>query len=115
MEKFYSALFSPIQIGKMTVKNRIETAPTIIPMIDEQGYPTDHFIAHYRNRAKGGAGIVTVGETAIDWKYSKTNYAHINSWGEIAGVDLNDGTPFINMVPKLILNFVPAVSGEPRN
>lgn len=96
MEKFYSALFSPIQIGKMTVKNRIETAPTIIPMIDEQGYPTDHFIAHYRNRAKGGAGIVTVGETAIDWKYSKTHFAQINIWGEKAGVALNDVTDAIH-------------------
>ena len=54
MERPYPALFSPIQIGPLTVRNRIETAPTLMPMIDEQGYPTDHFIAHYRNRAKGG-------------------------------------------------------------
>ncbi len=96
MEKYYPALFAPIQIGKMTVKNRIETAPTVIPMIDEQGYPTDHFIAHYRNRAKGGAGIVTVGETAIDWKYSKTHFAQINIWGEKAGVALNNVTDAIH-------------------
>ena len=96
MKRYFPALFSPIKIGNMTVKNRIETAPTIIPMIDEQGYPTDHFIAHYRNRAKGGAGIVTIGETAIDWKYGKTHFAQINIWGEKAGVALNNVTDAIH-------------------
>lgn len=96
MERPYPALFSPIQIGPLTVRNRIETAPTLMPMIDEQGYPTDHFIAHYRNRAKGGAGIVTVGETAIDWESGKTHFAQINIWGEKAGVALNDLTDAIH-------------------
>ncbi len=90
MKRNYESLFSPIYLGKkkIRVRNRIETAPTLSPMVDGQGYPTAAFAAYYAEKAKGGAGIVTVGETAIDWDYAKTHKAQINLWGDYAPIQL---------------------------
>ncbi len=89
MERYYPTLFSPIKIGKKVIaRNRIETAPTLYPGISPEGYPTDSFIAYYRNKARGGAGIVTVGETPVDWDYGKTHACQIQLRGEHAGMYL---------------------------
>jgi len=52
-----SVLFSPIQIGKVTVPNRIVMAPMT------RGYATDGVLAesaidYYRRRAEGGTGLI---------------------------------------------------------
>lgn len=50
----------PIKIGKMEVKNRVVAAPTYCGYADEEGYVTQRLIDLYEERAKGGAGLVTV-------------------------------------------------------
>ncbi|MBQ8502696.1 MAG: FAD-dependent oxidoreductase [Clostridia bacterium] len=58
----YESLFSPIQINKMTVKNRIVMAPMgNISMCDETGRPNEKMIAYFTERAKGGVGLITTG------------------------------------------------------
>ena len=51
----YPNLFSPIQIGKTTVKNRIFMPPLSTNLADK-GYVTDALVEHYSNRAKGEIG-----------------------------------------------------------
>jgi 2,4-dienoyl-CoA reductase (NADPH2) len=57
-------LFSPITIGKLTLKNRI-----IMPAIDlgfcPDGMVNKRMIQFYRERAQGGAGLIMVGGAAI--------------------------------------------------
>lgn len=98
MKRNYDSLFSPIYLGKskIRVRNRIETAPTLCPMVDGNGYPTDKFAAYYTEKAKGGAGIVTIGETAIDWDYGKTHKAQLNLWGDYAAIQLANVTDSIH-------------------
>jgi 2,4-dienoyl-CoA reductase-like NADH-dependent reductase (Old Yellow Enzyme family)/thioredoxin reductase len=55
-------LFSPIQIGRMTAKNRLlMPAMSINFGVDENGHVTDQLTAYLAARARGGAGIILVG------------------------------------------------------
>ena len=49
----YEHLFSPIQIGTTTVKNRV-FMPPISTNLADKGYVTDELVEHYAARAKGG-------------------------------------------------------------
>lgn len=61
----YSRLFSPIQVGSMTLKNRI-VMPAMHHLYTENGHPTDRFNEYYWKRAEGGAGLVIVGACRFD-------------------------------------------------
>ena len=61
----YPHLFSPLKVGPLTIKNRIEAAPVSLFNLTEKGHFTREVIAHYRAVAKGGAGLVTVGEGVV--------------------------------------------------
>lgn len=64
----YPHLFSPIKVGPLTLKNRIEAAPVNISNLPMSGYPTAENIAIFEGKAKGGAAIVNMGECRIDLK-----------------------------------------------
>ena len=58
----YDTMFSPIQINKTTVKNRIVMAPMgNIDMCEETGRPNEQMLQYFFARAKGGAGLLTTG------------------------------------------------------
>jgi len=58
----YSALFEPVKINSLTVKNRIIMAPMgNVSMADETGRPSNKMIAYFTERAKGGTGLITSG------------------------------------------------------
>lgn len=67
----YEALFQPGQIGSMTVKNRIVMPPMSSRLSTIDGEVTDEMIAYYAERAKGGAGTITVEYAYIDELESK--------------------------------------------
>ena len=47
MEYKYPHLFSPIKVGRLTLKNRIEAAPVNISNLPISGYPTAENIAKW--------------------------------------------------------------------
>ena len=58
----YAELFSPIQVNRLTLKNRIVMAPMgNINMCDETGRPNDQMLQYFFARAKGGCGLITTG------------------------------------------------------
>lgn len=58
----FDTLFSPIQINRTTIKNRIVMAPMgNIDMCEETGRPNDMMLHYFFERAKGGAGLITTG------------------------------------------------------
>jgi 2,4-dienoyl-CoA reductase-like NADH-dependent reductase (Old Yellow Enzyme family)/thioredoxin reductase len=65
----YPNLFSPIQIGKTTVKNRIFMPPLSTNLADK-GYVTDALVEHYSNRAKGGVGLIITEVTTVEPIYT---------------------------------------------
>lgn len=62
-EKYpYDALFSPLTINRLTVKNRIVMAPMgNIDMCEETGRPNNKMLQYFFARAKGGTGLLTTG------------------------------------------------------
>ena len=61
----YKYIFTPLKIGRMTVKNRIETAPCVPFLASIDGDVTRELIEWEKAFARGGAGIVTIGDTPI--------------------------------------------------
>ncbi len=59
-------LFEPLEIGAMTLKNRVAMAPMESKLCHADGSVSRDQIAYYRARAAGGAGLVTVEFTCID-------------------------------------------------
>ena len=74
----YQNVFSPFRFGNVEVKNRIEIAPAIPCLATPDGFVTRELIEYYRSLAKGGAGIVTIGDTAIDFEYAKNHEHQLN-------------------------------------
>ena len=70
MQSFEHVL-SPFRFGNVEVKNRIEFSPTCTSLGSPDGYVTRELIEYYRSVARGGAGIITVGETPVDYHYAK--------------------------------------------
>lgn len=56
----YPHLFSPLKIGSLTLKNRIEAASTSLAELSSEGYLTRDNIAYYKLKAKGAAAVVTI-------------------------------------------------------
>lgn len=69
----YPHLFSPIRIGNLKLKNRIIAAPTSPSMITTEGHFTPEMIAYIEEKAKGGAAVVTYGESI---PHSATGKSH---------------------------------------
>ncbi len=107
----YPCLFSPIKIGNLTLKNRIEAAPISVNDHNLQLHLADNHIALYERRAAGGAAIVTLGEAYVDGKMGLAQECialydpkvipslirvtdAIKSHGAIASIELNHGGIF---------------------
>lgn len=59
-------LLEPITIGQLTVRNRTFMSAMNENMCSMDGAPTDHQIAYYEARAKGGVGLVITGNAFVD-------------------------------------------------
>lgn len=100
----YPNLFSPMRIRNTYFKNRIESAP--MSHNGDIPFYTREAMEMYNTLAKGGAGIVTLGEAGV---HSKTGHAHptmphlddttvlpgliqtveaVHKWGALASIEL---------------------------
>lgn len=71
MEKnpYFEHLFSPIQVGHVTYKNRVASTPLGNTMVRGDGtYPAASFKV-YLDRARGGCAEVSASENMVDFKY----------------------------------------------
>ncbi len=105
----YEALLQPLKIGKLTAKNRIEAAPTLTCISHADQSVSPELVEWYKVQAKGGAGLITVLETAIDRDRAITQPTQLNlgsdfyipaltsvaevikDGGAIASIELNHG------------------------
>ncbi len=65
-----SVIFTPFQIGKMTVKNRIECAPYGNALFRMDGAADNKQMMHFRNLVAGGVGMVTIGSANCNLDYA---------------------------------------------
>jgi len=61
----FETLFSPIRINKTQIKNRI-VYPSMGVLYSRDGKLNERYLNYYVEKARGGAGIVTVGPVGID-------------------------------------------------
>ncbi|GAB4221008.1 MAG: FAD-dependent oxidoreductase [Spirochaetota bacterium] len=61
----YQLLFTPITINTLEIKNRI-AYPALGLLYSYDGTLNDRYYEYFREKAKGGAGLVTVGPVGID-------------------------------------------------
>lgn len=74
----YEALLEPLKVGPLTAKNRVEAAPTLLCVAHADQSVSRDIVEFYRVQAKGGAGIITVMETAIDADRAITQPTQLN-------------------------------------
>lgn len=100
----YPHLFAPIRVRNVYIKNRVESAP--MSASGEVPFYTREAYEMYNSIAKGGAGIVTLGEAGV---HSLTDHAHpamphlddenllptliqtvdtVHKWGALASIEL---------------------------
>lgn len=127
----YKHVFSPITIKGVEFKNRIQTAPMVPCMATPEGWVTKEVIEFYRPFAKGGAGIVTVGDSAINWEHAMDHEGQLNlgddnvkmglddladeiqRYGAVISVELNHGGRFANSM-NLATKGLKPVSSTPK-
>ena len=90
MMKYYPNVFSPFKFGDVEVKNRIEIAPAVPSLASGDGFATRELIEYYKSLARGGAGLVTIGDSAIDFEYAKDHQFQLNIGDDnvIAGLNM---------------------------
>jgi len=106
MKEFINA-FKPIAIGPLTAKNRIEVSPAEPFLCTKEGLVTEEFTAFTAAMAKGGAGIVTIGDSPVTQYYADKNHFVVNladpfvvhglvkvtdaihRWNALASIELN--------------------------
>ncbi|MEG2286728.1 MAG: FAD-dependent oxidoreductase [Ruthenibacterium sp.] len=114
----YDTMFSPIQINRLTVKNRVVMAPMgNIDMCEETGRPNDKMLQYFFARAKGGVGLITTGLVPISFgiDHSITELGNLSyfpridrsrtvfsGWRDLAqGVHAYGSRIFIQLTPGL--------------
>jgi len=84
----YTSLFAPIQVNRLTLKNRIVMGPMgNIDMAEEMGRPSNKMIQYFADRARGGTGLLTSGlipisqavDPTVTERGNKTYFPRIDS------------------------------------
>ncbi|MCL6477314.1 MAG: FAD-dependent oxidoreductase [Peptococcaceae bacterium] len=108
----YKNVFTPIKIKGVDFKNRVECAPNVPNLSSPDGYFSRELVEYYRTFARGGAAVVTVGDSCIDPQESRNHISQVflhtdlaitglnsyvyavESYGAIASIEINHGGRF---------------------
>lgn len=71
----YPRLFEPLMLGNTVMPNRIALAPMGALLGDEQGFTSERAVKFYEERAAGGAGLIVIENTCVEWPKGKANTA----------------------------------------
>lgn len=77
MPNEYPNLFKPLRIKNKLVRNRIMQSPHMISMVTTGGAPSEYMIRYFEEKARGGAAIVTIGDTPVDLEYAPGNNKYL--------------------------------------
>jgi len=78
MRSSYKHVFTPYTIKGVEFKNRIETAPMSPKLTASDGTITTEFIEFFRPIARGGASIITIGNSSVDLTEAQDETRHID-------------------------------------
>ncbi len=61
----FEAMFQPIQIGKLTIRNRVLSTAHAEVYATDGGMTTDRYVKYYEEKAKGGIGLAICGGSSV--------------------------------------------------
>ncbi|SDJ32188.1 dimethylglycine demethylation protein DgcA [Billgrantia gudaonensis] len=61
----FDAIFQPIEIGKLTIRNRVVSTAHAEVHATDGGMTTDRYVKYYEEKAKGGCGLCICGGSSI--------------------------------------------------
>ncbi|WP_192035197.1 dimethylglycine demethylation protein DgcA [Halomonas sp. YLGW01] len=61
----FDALFEPIQIGKLTIRNRVVSTAHAEVYATDGGMTTERYVRYYEEKAKGGCGLAICGGSSV--------------------------------------------------
>ena len=70
----YEMLLSPMNIGSMTVKNRVVMVAAEFGLGQTNGKPTEKMMDYYEERAKGGIGLIIPGICRVNDRYAASTF-----------------------------------------
>jgi len=73
----YEMLFSPMNIGTMTVKNRTVMTAAEFSLGQPNGKPTEKLMNYYEERAKGGVGLIIPGICRVNDMAGASSYTQL--------------------------------------
>jgi 2,4-dienoyl-CoA reductase-like NADH-dependent reductase (Old Yellow Enzyme family) len=76
----FKNLFTPGKIGNLELKNRIVKAPMWTGYSTRDGEVTDRLVNHYRENAKGGAGLIIVEYSYVDTIASRAGPGQLGNY-----------------------------------
>ncbi|WP_062071542.1 oxidoreductase [Demequina sediminicola] len=100
MTTTFDRILEPITLGNLHLRNRVVMVPMGTEMGDHNGHLTEREIAYYAERAKGGAGLVVTGLTAVTDDYEVINEG-------LGRIDSDDAIPGL----RALADAVHAVGG----
>lgn len=74
----FDVLFSPMNIGTMTVKNRIVMTAAEFSLGQASGKPTQRLMDYYEERAKGGVGLIIPGICRVNDMGGASTYTQLS-------------------------------------
>ena len=88
MKTAYPQLFSEIQVGKTTFKNRIVMPPMASNLANADGSVSPQILAYYEARAKGGVGMIIIENISVDYPRGKdiSNQLRLDDMKYAAGI-----------------------------
>ena len=62
----YKLIFRPLDVGRLTLRNRLICGPMFVGYANDDGTVSDRMIGHYERRAKGGPAMVVTEHMAVN-------------------------------------------------
>ncbi|MCL2409277.1 MAG: FAD-dependent oxidoreductase [Oscillospiraceae bacterium] len=76
----YPHVYQPIQVGNMTLKNRIQYSPIVTNHADyESGRVTHEMLEFVSGQGKTGASLVTIGSTPVNFEEARDFYGCLSA------------------------------------
>lgn len=101
----YPNVFSPIKIGNMEVKNRIQFSPMVSSLSTPTGGVSAELLGYIKYQAQSGVGVITIGSTPID---------HINGVDFFGALDVtsDDNMTDLRRISEVVHRYGAKVSCE---
>lgn len=101
----FNAMFQPIEIGPMTVKNRFVVPPMGNNFANTDGTMSEQSAAYYKERAKGGFGLITIEATVVHKGAKEARVNHVSMMIPPSRASAKSSTDVMRKGQKFLFSF----------